>query len=236
MLVSQKVLFYDHESDQAIAAADETLRYVFPDVFRSDSASSNAKKIHLLSKGRSITIIDETISGDNESPFDLYKDILLYRSRSFLERRLSSLGVDISVTCFGRFQDRIAFVVGLERPNDRLPQIWIDKETFRPMRWLLVNNRPDGSGGDLDIRYSDWRRVRQIWYPMHVDIYMGDRLVREISVESLKVNPSFSDQMFDIETLKRTHSQRVSKSQDDSVSKAFEDIEKTIDDFRKKIE
>jgi hypothetical protein len=80
LMVIQKVLFYEAASGKILAEADETLRYVFPDVFRSDSISPYASRLHLLSGGKTLTVIDEKIVANDETLFDLYKDILLYRS------------------------------------------------------------------------------------------------------------------------------------------------------------
>ena len=212
LLVVQKVLFYDADSGGVIAEADETLRYLFPDVFRSDSISQHASRIHLVSNEKTLTVVDEKIASNDETLFDLYKDILLYRSRQTLEKRLAAAGVDTSLTCLSRFKGRVAVVLGSEKPDEHVSQVWVDKETFQPMRWMVVDGTDDTPGKALEIRYDDWRRVDHVWYPMHVAIYKGGGMMRDIRVESLRVNPSFSkrvagcrttgDQVYSINTRK----------------------------------
>ena len=236
LIVVQKVLFYDAASGSVLAAADETLRYVFPDGFRSDSISQNAARIHLVSRGKVLTIIDEQIVARNETLFDLYKDILLYRSRELLRKRLAAAGIDTSLTCLGRFEGKIALVLGSEKSDERVSQLWVDKETFQPMRWLLVDGMAEAPGTVMEIRYNDWRQVSRTWYPMHVAIYKGGAMVREIRVEALRVNPSFPKGLLDAENLEIKYLQSMPNNSDTSVDGELSEIEKTINEFRKRIE
>jgi hypothetical protein len=236
LLVVQKVRYYTDNAEGIMVEADETLRYVFPNMFRSDTRSQNTRRIHVSAKGDVLTVIDKKIALKNETLFDLYKDILLYRSRRLLEKRLTSLGVDISITSLARFQGKIAYVLGAEKPDEYLPQIWIDKDSFQPIRWLTVLDHSEAPGNVLEIRYSEWRRVRGVWYPMHVDYYRDAVLIREIRVESLQVNPDFEENLFKIERLRADYMPAIREETDGSVSEELNEVEQTIDEFRKKFE
>jgi len=236
LMVVQKVLFYEVVTGEVLAEADETLRYLFPNVFRSDSISQHASRVHLVSGGKTFTVIDEKIVADDETLFDLYKDILLYRSRELLGKRLVAAGIDISLTCLGRFEGRIAVVLGSEKPNEHVSQVWVDKETFQPMRWVLVDGTDGAPGTAMEIRYDDWRQVNHTWYPMYVAIYKGGGIVREIRVEALRVNPSFPKGLLDAERLKIKYLQSIPERSDTSVDRELSEIEKTINEFRKRIE
>ncbi len=236
LMVVQKVLFYEAASGEVLVEADETLRYLFPNVFRSDSISRNASRIHLVSGGKTLTVIDQKIVTNDETLFDLYKDILLYRSRESLGKRLAAAGIDTSLTCLGRFEGRIAVVLGSEKPNERVSQVWVDKETFQPMRWVLVGGTDEAPGLAVEIRYDDWRQVNHTWYPMHVAIYKGGGIVREIRVEALRVNPSFPKALLDAERLEIKYFQSMPEKLDTSVEGELREIEKTINEFRKRIE
>ena len=99
LLVEQKLLIHCSTPDIQNDAVelDETLSYLFPENFRSDILSEDTHKIHVISSGESVTIMDKKVSSTSETEFDLYKDILLYRSRTLLDQRLSYLGRYISV-------------------------------------------------------------------------------------------------------------------------------------------
>ena len=236
LMVYQKVRFYDPESAEMLAEAEETLRYLIPYDFRSESTTQNATRIHLVSEGSVVTVVDEKIVANQETSFDLYKDILLYRTRELLIKRLTSLGLDTSLTCLGRFNGRIAIVLGSERPNEPVSQVWIDKETLRPMRWLLVSDSGDTPPAAVDIRYDEWRRVNQTWYPMIISIYNSGSLEREIQVTALRVNSSFPKRLFDTQLMEVQYLQSVAETADQSVDGELSEIEKTINEFRKRIE
>jgi hypothetical protein len=235
MLVSQKILFH-HPGENGTTEVSETLRYIFPEAFRSDAISENSKRIHLMSHGDTMTIIDGKIAVTGETLFDIYKDILLYRSRELLKARLSALGVDMSVVAFGRFKDKIAFVLGAEKPDDPVSQVWIDKDSFLPIRWLM---KPDGSDAQkmgMEIRYSDWRKIDKAWYPMQVVFYQDEKLVREIRVEALRTNLYFPKDLFDIQRLKARYILDAPEAGEGSVSRELNEIEKSLNEFRKKLE
>jgi hypothetical protein len=236
LMVVQKVLFYEAVTGEVLAEADETLRYLFPNVFRSDSISQHASRVHLVSGGETLTVIDEKIVADDETLFDLYKDLLLYRSRELLGKKLAAAGIDTSLTCLGRFEGRVAVVLGSEKPNERVSQVWVDKETFQPMRWVLVGGTDEAPGMAMEIRYNDWRQVNKAWYPMHIAIYKDGGIAREIRVEALRVNLSFPKGLLDTERLKIKYLQSIPERSDMSVDGELNEIEKTINEFRKRIE
>jgi hypothetical protein len=235
MLVSQEVLFH-HADENGTTEVSETLRYIFPETFRSDATSENSERIHLMSNGDTLTIIDGKIAVTGETMFDIYKDILLYRSREPLKNRLAAMGVDMSVVAFGRFEDKIAFVVGAEKPDDPVSQVWVDKETFLPIRWLLKMDDSDGQTVGMDIRYSDWRKIDTTWYPMQVVFYQDEKLVREIRVGALKTNLYFPGDLFDIQRLKAKYILDAPETGEGSVSRELNEIEKSLNEFRKKFE
>jgi len=236
LLVSQKVMFYDDRFDKGVIQAGETLRYVFPDTFRCDSKTENAERIQIVTQGEDLTVVDGKIAVADEFQFDLYKDILLYRSRKLLAGRLSDLGIDVSLSSLARFQDRIVLILGSESPDVSVNQIWVDKETFQPARWLMPGEDVDGSKTIWEIRYHDWRKVNGAWYPMHMEFFQNDLLLREIRVERMKVNPEFSKELFDIAKLRLTYLPEPSEPDGDGVSDELDEVQETINEFRKKFE
>jgi len=236
LLVSQKVMFYDDRFDKGVIQAGETLRYVFPDTFRCDSKTENAERIQIVTQGEDLTVVDGKIAVADEFQFDLYKDILLYRSRKLLAGRLSDLGIDVSLSSLARFQDRIVLILGSESPDVSVNQIWVDKETFQPARWLMPGEDVDGRNTIWEIRYHDWRKVNGAWYPMHMEFFENDLLVREIRVERMTVNPEFSKELFDIAKLRLIYLPEPSAFDGDGVSPELDEVQETINEFRKKFE
>jgi hypothetical protein len=214
---------------------NESLRYLFSEAFRSDIVSESNQRIHVSNHGQSVTVIDGVVTDAAESQFDVYKDLLLYRSREILSRRLSNLGVDISVSSLGRIDGRIALVVGAEFPDQAVPQLWIDKETFHPLGIIVFGVRsPYGTQtGFLEIRYSNWQQIGKISYPMQIEFIQDGAVVRTIEVDDYQINPSFSKDVFDIARLKLEYRQSTPAPDPAREGEGLSEVQKTIEEFQK---
>jgi len=233
LMISQKLIFYDDSQEKGAVELVETLRYVFPEAFRSDILSKNVERIQVLSKGAVLTVIDGKVASEPETRFDRYKDILLYRSRMLLEQRLSILGVDVKVSSLGRFEGKPAYVLGAQYPDETVPQIWFDKDSFRPFRWIIMSRTGESTDDSLEVRYLKWGKSGKTWYPMRIKFYKNDILVREINVQNIKVNPSFSKDLFDIEYIKSIYKPAAPAVPDQSESEELDEVQKTIEEFKK---
>ena len=233
LLVSQKLIFYDNSRQMGAVKINETLSYVFPEGFRSDILSENTQKIHVVSKGRALTIIDGKIADDFQSAFDIYKDLILYRSRTLLQKRLDMLGIDASISSVGRFRGKIVYIVGAQYPDESASQVWIDKDTFRPIRWIISKRAGNGRRNAIEFRYVQWKMFNNNWYPIRIEIYQDDTLLREIVVDNIDTTPSFSEDFFNIKKLQSTYMESDPDKQKQRDSEGLSEVQKTIEDFKK---
>lgn len=233
LLVSQNLIFYDNTKQMGAVKINETLSYVFPEEFRSDILSENTKKIHVVSKDQTLTIIDGKITDDFQSVFDIYKDLILYRSRTLLQKKLGMLGVDGSISSLGRFHGKIAYIIGAQYPDESVPQVWIDKDTFTPIRWIISKKTENGSQDTTEFRYVEWKMFANNWYPMHIEIYQNNTLLREIVVDNIDITPSFSEDFFNIKKLQSAYIEAGQTGQKQSDPEELSEIQKTIEEFKK---
>jgi hypothetical protein len=152
------------------------------------------------------------------------------------KRTLSQLGVAADVSSVGRFQGRIGYVLGAQYPDETVPQLWLDKETFRPMRWLLKPASAGNLSEAIDVRYYDWRKVSSIWYPERIEFYQGDRLLRRMQVQRTRVNPELSSRLFDVAYLKSIYPSAPAPPPTQGESGGKNEVQRTIDRFRKLFE
>jgi outer membrane lipoprotein-sorting protein len=234
--VIQKLTIQESALPTEAIAVQETVSYRFPVAFRSEFASAVGEHIQIFSNGRALTVVDGLIVSDTESEFDHYKDIFLFNTRELLIKCLSQLGVAADVSSVGRFQGRIAYVLGAQYPDETVPQLWLDKETFRPMRWLLKPASAGNLSEALEVRYGDWRKLSSIWYPERIEFYLGDRLLRRMQVQRTRVNPKFSKRLFDVAYLKSIYPYAAVPPPAQGESGGKNDIQRTIDRFRKLFE
>jgi hypothetical protein len=214
---------------------DESLKYLFSEAFRSDIVSDSNQRVFVSNQGQAITVIDGVISDTGESQFDAYKDLLLYRSREILSERLTNLGIDISVSSLGKFDGRLALVIGAEFPDQTVPQVWIDKETFQPLGIIVfgAKNPYSTQTGFLEIRYSNWQQIGKISYPMLIEFIQDGMIVRAIEVDDYQINPNFSKDVFDIARLRSEYRQSFPTSDPTHESEGLSEVQKTIEEFKK---
>jgi outer membrane lipoprotein-sorting protein len=141
--------------------------------------------------------------------------------------------VDVKVSSLGRFQGKPAYVLGARYPDETTPQVWLDKDTFRPFRWIMTSKDGKRRENSLEVRYLEWQKVKNAWYPMRIEFFMAGILVREIHVQNIKVNPSFLKKLFDITHLKSLYPQGPPAEQEQENKKDLNDVQKTIEDFKK---
>jgi hypothetical protein len=211
---------------------EETIRYVFSRAFRSDIVSDTNQRIYVYNNGRTLTVIDGAIASFTESRFDFYKDLLLYRSRKSFSERMINLGIDVSVSSLGKFDDRLALVIGAEFPDETAPQIWVDKETFQPQRLIIPSADADRSS-ILEFRYTDWQPIDKIWYPMKIEFIQDGTIVRTVEVSNYQINPNFSEDIFDIGHLMSEYRRSDSMSEQSGDQEGLSEVQKTIEEFKK---
>ena len=211
---------------------EESVRYVFSRAFRSDIISDTNQRIYITNRGQALTVIDGLVANFKESRFDLYKDLLLYRSRKSLSKRLADLGVDVTVSSLGKFDDRLALVIGAEFPDETAPQVWVDKETFHPLR-LMIPAAHNSHTGYLEFRYADWQPIGKTWYPMQIEFIEDGTTVRAVEVSNYQINPQFSEDIFDITRLMSEYHQNLQIQSSSGNTEDISEVQKTIEKFKK---
>jgi len=233
LLVSQTLEMYDPSTGAEIHHLQETVRFFFPERFRSDTVSEISSRIHLVSNGHSITLMDGRITSENETRFDRYKDILLYNRRERLQERLATLGLDVSISSFGKYQGKPAFVIGTQYPAPAASELWIEKKTFKPVRWIFRQPGIDRFRKETEIRYGQWKKHESIWYPMVTEWYLDGRLTRKIKVDRIEVNPDFSVDLFAIDRPEAVNSQKAPAPETTSPADDINEIQQAIDEFKR---
>ena len=216
---------------------EESLRYLFPEAFRSDIITDDNQRIHVYVNGEALTIIGGASRAVPQTRFDFYKDLLLIRSRPELVDRLTQLNLDLSVRSLGRFEGRIYFVMGAQYPDESSTQIWVDQENFRPLRWIISPGADGFQTGTMEVRYLDWWQFNDnFWYPMRIEFYQDNVLVREMKVQRYEVDASISQELFNIEQLRSVYPQASPVLGDTDEEEPVSDVQQAIEEFGKMFE
>jgi hypothetical protein len=210
-----------------------TLRYVFERAFRSEARAPDSERIHIAAGGRTLTIIDDRIVPEAVNRFNLFKDILLYRSREGFAERLLQLGIDVSISSLGRFEDKIAFVLGANYPDESVNQLWIDKETLLPLRLIVRDIAGADNTDNVEIRYLIWWKIGKTQYPSRIEFYQDDDLVRVREAKNFEVNATFSKELFNIDHLTTMYPMAPLLPTTTEPAEEPSEIQKAIDDFNR---
>ncbi|MFO7494355.1 MAG: hypothetical protein R6X05_01825 [Desulfobacterales bacterium] len=232
--VTQTLVIHGDSVDGQGAEFEETVAYQFPDRFRADTAGLTRERLHVVNRDASLTVTDGVLTAETETAADRYKDLLRHRGdRVRLQNQLARLGVDITVTSFGRLETETAFVIGARYPDLSAPQVWIDQRSFRPVRLILPASAYSQDADALDIRFQNWRETNAVWYPWHILFYRGERLERELKITRVEQNPSFPADFFDLGRLKGRYRAAPGASPVPEQPPSGADVQKTLDDFKK---
>jgi outer membrane lipoprotein-sorting protein len=237
--VDQQVTVEDPAATGEPVALDETLSYLFPGNLRSDILHLNSRRIHVVSQGQTLTVVDNKITGNREGGYDQYTDLLLYNSAQMLQRILYTHGVDVGVTSLGRLGDQIVFVIGANYPDESASQVWVDKENFFPLRWLSVQSGKGKSTEDdrWEFLYSNWQKVDGAYYPFKIETLHNRQRIRLIRVIKADANAILDAELFNIAHLQSTYQmQEVPAPKDDRAPSEVDEVQRTIDEFKKKFE
>lgn len=233
--VDQKLLIYPQTPEKLPTVFDETAIYVMPERFRSDIVSERIQQTHLVFADSSLTVIDGRSAVGN-NPFNLYQRLLRSRTRPRLIRTLNRLGVETAISSLGRLEERVVFVLGARYPDDSVSQLAIDKETFLPVRLLLVDREAEAASRRLEIVYENWQKVQSGWFPYQVRFIVNGRLAREIRVADLRINPSIPSELMDLEALKTSVAANRADTPQGQKQEAVEAVQQAVQDFQKKFE
>jgi hypothetical protein len=96
---------------------------------------------------------------------------------------LARRGVSLADQSLGRFDGRLAWVIG-GRPRDARPLLYVDKDGFRPLRLIAAQ------GGSMqDVRLLGWGSpTGGDWFPRAVEVIQGDQLRLRFTTEKVAAN------------------------------------------------
>jgi len=232
--VRQQVTVRPDPNPENAILVNETVRYRIPDAFRSEAKSDAIERVHLNVLGSTLTLLDRTLDAVPQGRFDRYGELILCRNRFQAEGLLARYGIDPDLCSLGRMGDAVVYVIGARYPDLSVSQLWIDKETFWPVRWIFVEGKATRPREAFEIRYLLWAKEGTAWYPRRMEFYTDGVVERIAEVLEVSVDPPFEAALFDLE---RVRSAAVPADESEGASgktpPEHDEIRKTIEKFKK---
>lgn len=234
--IRHRAIVYGSDLEGGMQELDEVLYYRHPDRFRSEVNSLDGQQVRVVGPDGAIVVTNGRIISEAEIPFDHFKDVLLYRKEDEVMRRLAELEIDLNTVSLGRFKDKIAYVIGAKYPDESLPQVWIEKDTFRPIRYIVRG--PGLMSATLEeIEYTDYTPLdKKRWYPGRILFYQNGELTKMYVLKTFRINPDMPDELFDIPHLKTLYEPVASVEQSPPPKSELDEVKETIRDFSRTFE
>ena len=127
--------------------------------------------------------------------------------------------------------------LGEQYPDESRTQIWFDQENFQPLRWIITTALDGFQTDKLEIRYLDWWQFNdKFWYPMRIEYYQDNTLVREVKVQRYEIDAAISQELFNIEQLRFAYPMAAPVLSDSGDSKPVSDVQEALEEFGKMFE
>jgi hypothetical protein len=104
---------------------------------------------------------------------------------------LSRLRIPLDADWLGKQGTRVSYVIGAP-PRERKPQVWIDAQTWQPVRLLAA------LGGPLsDVRFVEWGvSPGGDLFPRHLEVQETGAAVLRFTTSKVAANPKVPDSLF----------------------------------------
>ncbi len=215
-----------------------TILYKFPSRFREEISGVDGQSILVVSPTGTAKVVGAQLTSESEDQYDLFKDILLYRNPKMLMFRLSLSGVDVEVCSLGRWNGRIAYVIGAQHPDESPPQVWIDKETFLPLRFITTRTVQGMTHEGLEVHYENWQglvlkegKKPRHKYPARIVFIQDDRIISERIMTSYTLNPLLLNSRFDAARIKDSYEPSPFLMEERSLSLELEEVREVMEEF-----
>jgi len=203
--IEQIATLFDINTGHNDLMVPEVLYLRVPDDYRLDIAFPEEHKTFIHSEGKILIIVGGKVIGNSKDEKSIFKDFFIKRSVDEIIGLLRSRNVDIERRGLGRFNGKIAYIIGAKEREAKLPQLWIEKDTFLPLRFIVEEKKED-STAVLEIRYLDYINLDDKYrYPYTMEFYYNNKLTLRYEVQKVVVNTQIPDDIFDVSKVKENH-------------------------------
>lgn len=113
---------------------------------------------------------------------------------------LQAVGIDtkvVGITIYGKDARETAYVIGAKPTETEKPQIWLDTNTFLPVRLISFVDE-GGKKVRYESRFFDYATGSGDFFPRVIENYKAGKLVRRAEVSDVKVNQDLPDTLFQV--------------------------------------
>lgn len=228
LLESQSII-YDQVYVQGHKRLSETIYLRLPNMIRCEMRFSDSTKIFISRGEERFVLVDDQVKA---AGIPIEKKLLpllyLYHPLNFLADELKKLGLDLSINSLGRFEGEIVYIIGSKDGYMDRPQLWLEKDTLRPLRFInIANDREGGVSGQVDVRFIKYKFFRNnVWFPSMILVFKSNVLNREYIFTDVVVNYDLEDELFNVDFPESRGVGLMKKEKNISTEELLHDFEK----------
>jgi hypothetical protein len=198
---SQTTEMYRNDSLRATQTWYEFIR--FPDRFRMDFGSADSGNAAIFRgdscyRFRNGKLQSTTINHTEGLVFLLGGMYFYSLAQTFTI--FDSLHFDLGKAHENTWKGRPVYVIGANKGEDDINQLWVDKSDLYPVRMIKMNGN-----SRLEALIEDWKAVEGGWLETRCSFYLNRKLIQVETYHDYKANIPLEDRIFDPANLARTH-------------------------------
>ena len=208
----------------------ETVFFRTPDRVRINVARPERKEVFLEAGGSTLVLTgDQAVHAPWPQPALLWR-LLVEPDPDVLTRLLKKAGVALDEVGTAGTDQGPAIIIGAGPGEPDRPQIWLDRETLRPVRLILP---AAGAAPRYDFTLSEYQTRQMAVWPSRVRGPWGPGGPVVLRLVSLTVNPRIETSDFDLEEMRRQAAPPLPDAASD-YDPEFAKIREMMEWFRKK--
>ncbi|MGK5082304.1 hypothetical protein WDW37_03285 [Bdellovibrionota bacterium FG-1] len=169
------------EGDRPGIARMKTLTYLNPQtgVIRAYALSeSNHKLFAIERRTENATLADAILFWSHS------RNIALALKAKGISVRTEESETEIEQQFLARLGSTIAWVLGKESKEGKEPQLWVEKDTFLPLRLLVSNG---GEEGLVDIQFQNQKYYREFPFPRLISVSKNKNVILKDEVQDVSI-------------------------------------------------
>ena len=111
---------------------------------------------------------------------------------------LKRLGINTAIVTLGRLGSTIAYVIGGKANEAEKPLLWIDKESFLPLK-IVTTQKKDGRSERVEVRWMEFGSATTgDWFPRILEVWKDGKRVQRSEVTKIEINKKVPDTLFSL--------------------------------------
>ncbi|MBI5508855.1 MAG: hypothetical protein HY903_08890 [Deltaproteobacteria bacterium] len=189
------------EIDRKTSAVEERLYIKDPEKMRRVRTEDGGTKLVVIAADKAAAGPEGALKPLKAAP-DILPLLLqpagedLEQTQSRLVATLHRFDIDTEVVSLGRLGNTVAYVIGAKPNEADKAQLWIDKESFVPLK-IITPQKKDAKIETTEVRWLEFgSAVTGDWFPRVIEVWKDGRRLERSEATKVEINKKIPDTLF----------------------------------------